>query len=174
MKPVRFTIEDAQAAADEWRFNCGPGALCAVLGMTPTEIRPYLGDFERKGYTNPTLMTDTLNRIGVKYFQTYRGDNPNAAICRVCPLFGLVRIQWSGPWTNPGVPMRVRYRHTHWVGWDDKAGEHGQVFDINAMCSGGWLPFNEWATGLTPWLIKQCEPKASGEWWPTHCIEIEP
>ena len=32
---MRFGLEEAQAASDEWGFNCGPGALCAVLGKTP-------------------------------------------------------------------------------------------------------------------------------------------
>jgi len=168
---LEFTRDDAQKAGESWGFNCGPGALCAVLGMTPDEIRPHLLDFERKHYTNPTLMTDILKGLGVKFRQTYRGDYPTNSSYH-WPEFGLVRIQWGGPWTQPGVPMRVRYRHTHWVGCQSKAGRYGMMFDINAMCAGGWIPFNEWALQLTPWLIKQCEPKASGEWWPTHCLEI--
>lgn len=51
--PLRFGVDEAQAASDEWGFNCGPAALCAVLGLTPAELRPHLGDFERKRYTKP-------------------------------------------------------------------------------------------------------------------------
>ena len=30
---VRFTIDDANKAGNEWRFNCGPGAICAVMNL---------------------------------------------------------------------------------------------------------------------------------------------
>lgn len=86
--PIRFTEDDAQAAWEAWRFNCGPGALCAITGMTPAELRPHLGDFE------------------------------------------------------------------------------------NAACVGGWISWKEWATQLVPWLLKECHPKATGGWWPTHCWEV--
>lgn len=163
-KPLRFTIDDAQRAADEWGFNCGPSSICAVLNLTPNELRPYLGDFEKKFYTNPSLMIDILKRLGVEFCQTYRSDNPsNTMVVK----FGLMRVQWGGPWTNPGVPMRVRYRHTHWVAVND-----GEVFDINAMCVGGWLSWKEWSEKLVPWLIKECCPKGNGTWWLTHGIEI--
>lgn len=164
-RAVRFTIDDVQRAGDEWRFNCGPAAICAVLDMTPDEIRPHMLDFEGKGYTNPTLMLDVLKNLSVRYRQTYRGDAP----CSVpCIAFGLMRVQWAGPWTKPNVPMRARYRQTHWVA---VAGR--EVFDVNAMCVGGWLPWNEWAFQLVPWLIRECYPKADGAWWPTHILEIE-
>jgi hypothetical protein len=38
--PVRFTLDEAQAAADTWGMNCGPGAIAAVLGLTLDELRP--------------------------------------------------------------------------------------------------------------------------------------
>lgn len=164
MRPVRFTIDDVERAFDDWFFNCGPAALCAVLDKTPDEIRPHLLDFEAKGHTNPTLMTDILRGLGVRYRQVYRSDVP-------APMpaiqYGLVRVQWGGPWTRPGVPMRVRYRRTHWVA---VAGD--KVFDINAMCVGGWIPAAEWSTHLVPWLIRECCPKGDGTWWPTHGHEI--
>lgn len=37
---TNFAIEEARSAGDTWKFNCGPGALCAVTGMKPGEIRP--------------------------------------------------------------------------------------------------------------------------------------
>lgn len=171
---VRFTIDDAIAAGKAWRFNCGPGALCAVLDKTPNEIRPLLGDFESKGYTNPTLMFDILKAQDVKHRLVFRSDNPGPL--DTFPTLGLMRVQWGGPWTKPGVPMRVRYRETHWVAVRTML--HPlyplQIFDINAICVGGWIGWIEWANQLVPWLIKQCSPKASGEWWATHVIEISP
>lgn len=166
---IRFNVNDAQLASDEWGFNCGPGALCAVLDMTPNEIRPHLLDFESKGYTNPTLMYRILDRLKVRYRQCYRGDEPNFPQSAF-PRFGLVRVQWGGRWTNPGVPMRVRYRHTHWIA---TRGEYSsrEVFDVNGVCAGGWLSWNEWSTKLVPWLMLECANKATS-WWPTHGLEI--
>jgi hypothetical protein len=178
---VRFSLEDTIAAGDEWNFNCGPAALCAIFDLLPSEIRPHLGDFERKGYTNPTLMEEITNRISRSeslrpIVKLYRGDTLESwerkhPSDNRWPDFGLVRLQWGGPWTNQGVPMRVRYRKTHWVAM--KRTSNGMyVFDVNAMCEGGWIQFGEWSLQLVPWLIKACEPKASGEWWPTHSWSI--
>jgi hypothetical protein len=168
---VRFTLDEAQAAADGFNFNCGPASACAILGLTPAEIRPHLLDFEAKGYTNPTLMAGILTGLGVRHRQVYRGDT-DAAI-PTWPNYGLVRIQFAGPWTKPGVPMAARYRATHMIGYRKIGGARAQVFDINAMCAGGWIPVREWEDELIPWLIRECYPKADGEWWPTHCIEVE-
>jgi hypothetical protein len=162
---VRFTLSDAEDAAASFGFNCGPAALCAVLNLTPTELRPHLLDFEQKGHTNPSLMANILRGLGVQFRQSYRGDAP-APMPAV--QFGLVRVQWAGPWTRPNVPMRVRYRQTHWI-----AVAGNEVFDVNAMCVGGWLPFAEWAEQLVPWLIKECCPQGDGNWWPTHALEIK-
>lgn len=165
---LRFTLEDAQSAGDEWRFNCGPSAVCAVLNLTPTEIRPKLASFERKGYTNPSLMLEILSNCCAPHTVVYRGDEPGTPIPSVS--LGLVRVQWSGPWTKLGVPMRSRYRHTHWIAARNRT---SQVFDINAMCVGGWLPYEEWYSQLVPWLLRGCCPNADGGWWPTHAIEID-
>lgn len=170
--PIRFTAEDAQAAGEAWRFNCGPGALCAITGMTPAELRPHLGDFERKGYTNPSLMASILKDLGIAYDRVFEatGAERKPWSDGNLPEFGLMRVQWGGPWTRPGVPMAARYRYTHWVAIDR---QHPTcVFDVNAACVGGWIPWEEWITQLIPWLLRECHPKASGEWWPTHCWQV--
>ena len=164
---LRFDQEEADKSSDEWRFNCGPGALCAALKMTPAELRPHMGDFETKGYTNPTLMLEVLQRLKISHRTMYRSDNPAGTVPEV--LHGLLRIQWGGPWTKPGVPMRVRYRKTHWVALTALS---DYVFDVNH--SDAWLPYRTWATELIPWLIRECVPKADGTWWPTHIISIQP
>lgn len=160
---VCFTLDDAQRAGDTWGANCGPGALAAVMALTLDEVRPHLGDFEQKRYTNPTLMYESLRRLGV----TWRKPDGE------WPVLGLVRIQWEGPWTAPGVPMRVRYRHTHWVASSTSANGIVHVFDINAMCVGGWISLAEWRDKLVPWLLKECEPKADGRWHATHRLELK-
>jgi hypothetical protein len=126
IRPPRFTIEDADRAHKEWGANCGPGALAAITGLTLDEVRPHMGDFERKGYTNPTLMNFALRRIG----------RPWRKIGATWPRYGLVRIQWEGPWMDPGVPMPARYRYTHWIG--SALGRHDSrgIFDINCIRCG--------------------------------------
>jgi hypothetical protein len=175
--PATFTVDEAQAAADAWGFNCGPGALCAILGKRPEEIRPHLIDFERKGYTNLSLMAAILRGLGVRFDRVFEhlGARPEPMDV-LYPLCGLVRVQWGGPWTAPGVPVRARYRHTHWIAIRQGPGDPypGEVFDINAVCVGGWLDWDEWRLGLVPWLLEQCAPRADGTWWPTHCWEVTP
>lgn len=168
MPPPRFNLDDAQRAWDAWGANCGPGALAAIARLTLDEVRPHMGDFERKGYTNPTLMLDALSSIYraglIAGWRKERAD---------WPLYGLARIQWEGPWTKPGVPMRARYRHTHWVGSATINGQLG-VFDINCINNGsGWVSLQEWRTVLVPWLLAEAVPKADGKWHITHAIEID-
>lgn len=167
---LAFDVHETNACADRWSFNCGPAALCAVTGKTPEQIRPHLGDFERKGYTNPTLMIGALKSIGIKHRDLMK-LYPRGV--QRWPAFGLVRVQWGGPWMRDGVPMAARYRHTHWVAAAGDVIEPERVFDVNAMCVGGWLPFAEWRDQLVPWLIKECEPKSDGTWSVTHSLEVE-
>lgn len=169
---LRFSIEDAQCAANEWGLNCGPAAIAAVLGLTLEELRPHLFDFEQKRYTNPTLMWQILGGLGVWWRKS------SVCLSLPCeeeclwPAYGLARVQWEGPWTDPGVPQRVRYRHTHWVASRSVPGLERQVFDINCMCVGGWIAVTEWSQDVVPWLLSQCEPKANGNWHLTHVVEV--
>jgi hypothetical protein len=108
-------------------------------------------------------MWDILDRLGAEWKKREK----------VWPHYGLARIQWEGPWTAPGVPMAARYRYTHWVG-AQRLGRAANiwVFDINAICVGGWIPLAEWSEQLVPWLLKECHPKANGKWHITHGVEV--
>jgi hypothetical protein len=168
---LRFSIEDAKRASDEWGANCGPGALAAVTGHTLEEVRPLMGDFERKRYTNPTLMFDCLKRTieDHKFFWLDKRTTPEDEFM---PGYGLLRVQWHGPWMKPGVPIRARYRHTHWIGYQRHDDGQEAVFDINAMYAGGWISYMNWATVLVPWILSECVPKADGDFSFTHAVEI--
>lgn len=168
---MRLTPADAELAHNQWCFNCGPGALCAILDKTPAEVKPHMGDFPVKGYTNPTLMIAALRSLGVSFQLIHRLDTPTETT--KWPTHGLVRVQWAGPWTGDGVPILARYRYTHWIAVRGSEALR-EVFDINALHYGGWLPFEEWRTDLVPWLLDECYPRANGEWWPTHCFEVQP
>lgn len=162
----RFTLDDAVAASETWGANCGPGAIAAIAGMTLDELRPHMGDFEAKGYTNPTLMWEVLTRLGLVWRK-----RPGRVDLDILPAWGVARIQWEGPWCEPGVPVRARYRHTHWIG----VGLHEMrpiAFDINCMSVGGWVPWSEWKSQVAPWLIREAVPRANGKWHITHVADV--
>lgn len=168
--PAPFTLIDAEQAFDDWGANCGPGAIAAVLGRTLESVRPALlaQGFGAKRYTNPSLMLAVLRTLAVAFRMTLRP--PTTATDR-WPQYGLVRIQWEGPWTKPGVPIAARYRQTHWVG--ARRGAAGvEIFDINCMSVGGWVTLDEWRDQVVPRLLRECVPRATGGWHQTHVLEV--
>lgn len=161
----RFAAEDADRSYDEWGANCAPTAIAAICGLTLDELRPHMGDFERKHYTNPTLMWQVLDSIGARW----RLVKPP----RTWPEYGLARVQWEGPWTAPGVPAAAAYRHTHWVGAAHDPVKGIGIFDINAIGNGsGWCALENWTGTLVPWILDECVPRANGGWHLTHVVEV--
>jgi hypothetical protein len=160
---TKFTLADAIRANEEWGCNCGPGALAAIMGMTLDEVRPHIPGFDTRRYTNPSMMNGALANIG----------RPWRKAGAVWPAYGLVRLQWEGPWTEPGVPMAARYRYTHWVGsWISPERGHG-IFDINCMNNGtGWALRADWEREIVPAITAQYK-SASGAWHVTHALSIE-
>lgn len=174
-----LTLDEANRAHDEWGANCGPGALAAITGMTLDAVRPHLVGFDQKRYTNPTMMFAALKTLGISHSKVQLGPSPLGGTITFVgwPRYGLARVQWEGPWTMPGVPMRVRYRHTHWVA-TEIVGPEVAIFDINCLSvttSGrpGWTTSDAWRDIIVPWLLKECVPKADGNWHITHAIEID-
>lgn len=163
MHVALIDAKEADAAHDAWGCNCGPGAIAAILNMRLDEVRPLLGDFERKRYTNPTLMWEILNRTG----------RPWRRCGKDWPVFGLARIQFEGPWTAPGVNPKAAYRMTHWVAsWKHPDRGHG-VFDINQTDNGtGWARFEDWERFIVPAIVESI-PRANGKWHVTHGVEID-
>lgn len=171
IQPPRFTLADADRAHDEWGANCGPGALAAITGLTLDEVRPHMGDFEKKGYTNPTLMFDAIKSVCPSRYCTKKLRTAGRAPWD-WPRHGLCRVQWEGPWTQPGVPMRARYRYTHWIGAHALNNDNIGVFDINCMNNGsGWVRLDDWRTIVVP-ALTAFYPRASGAWHLTHAIEV--
>lgn len=165
IKP-RFTLSDLERAHDEWSANCGPGALAAICGLTLDEVRHTFeaNGFDTKHYTNPTMMFGVLRKIGVRWILMSTQE---------WPRWGLCRIQWEGPWTQPGVPIRARYRYTHWVGAATDPGRGVGIFDINVLSNGsGWCSLDDWSTHVAPVLAKDHDKRATGGWHITHAIEV--
>lgn len=163
----RFTEADADRAHAEWGCNCGPGALAGICGLSLDGVRPFMGDFESKGYTNPTLMLDCLRRLEASGIRWTKAKDQSA-----WPSYGLARIQWEGPWTAPKVPPRVAYRHTHWVGACVHTRNDVGIFDINCVSNGtGWVSLKGWTDLIVPVLLENV-PKASRKWHITYVIEV--
>ena len=59
-------VVDLERAAREWGANCGPAAIAEISGLTLDELRPHMDafGFDRKRYTNPTMMFGVLDSIG--------------------------------------------------------------------------------------------------------------
>jgi len=158
---LRFTKDEADSAYEQWGANCGPAALAAIGGLTLDQVRHCMGvEFDRKRYTNPAMMLQCLSRLGFSWTSL----KPPG-----WPAFGLVRIQWHGRWMEPGVPLRARYRYTHWVGGARANGSVG-VFDVNCMNSGGWVSLEDWRGVIAPYLAKHS--RGDGNWSLTHAIEV--
>lgn len=162
--PAKFDELDVAAAHRAWGCNCGPAALAAVAGLTLEEARDCLPGFVRKGYTNPTMMFTGLINAGVDWHRL--GAN--------WPAFGLVRVQWEGPWTEPGVPIRARYRYTHWIGFWRSSSRGPRIFDVNCIDNGsGWVAFDEWSQMVAPALAKAHDGRATGGWHITHGLHVQ-
>lgn len=169
--------EEVQQAASEWGYNCGPGALCGLLGLKPSQVRPHLGDFEAKGFLNPTMMRDVLDSLGYCYNwkriiyrdvhtgkKTLRG---NTSIVR-WPDRGLVRVQWDGPWCDPDAYVAAPYSRTHWVACRGQNGHPHQIFDVNPHT---WTSYAEWVEVVVPLMLDEVKG-STGAWWPTHCVDL--
>lgn len=178
MTAIRFTLADLEAAHDAWSCNCGPAALAAICGLTLDEVRLNFGP-GWPGYTNPTAMRRALTATG-RRFTVQRTDVPFADPGDEWPRYGLARIQWEGPWTEPGASPRWAYRHTHWVGAGplyDAAGaaipDETCIWDVNTLDIGdGWAPLAAWTIRTVPALTRDI-PRATGAWHITHAIEVQ-
>lgn len=168
----RFTAADLDRASEAWGCNCGPSSVAAICSLTLDEVRPHFdrAGFPGKYYTNPTMMFCVLGLIGKPWKELRRAS----ATEQMWPRWGLCRIQWEGPWTQPGVPIKARYRQTHWIG-AARANTTMRaigVWDCNAMGNGtGWCALEDWTRVLVPHILESV-PRSSGGWHITHAIEV--
>jgi hypothetical protein len=105
--PSVFTLEDSRLAFEAWGANCGPNALAQCVGYRLDQVRSFLGDFEQKGFMTPSMMKASIKRLARL--------NEMPPLLHGWPLYGIVRIQWTGPWTAPDANPRWAYQYTHWV-----------------------------------------------------------
>lgn len=162
-----FTADDAQAAYDEWGCNCGPAALAFALQRPLSDVRYAIPDFDAKRYTNPTMMQKALWHFRI----IPKAVTPASANNMFFAVPALIRIQWTGPWTQPGVNAKWGYRMTHWVTTfidsSDPTAKVPMVFDVN----GGIRNLLEWQRDIVPTLTA-LYPRADGKWFPTHVWKV--
>lgn len=131
--PLQFTAEQSAAANKEWKATCGPHVIAAALGITLEEVRAALEGY--KGWMSPTQVTTALNKLGSD-FRLVSG----LKTMDLCD--GISRIQWEGPWLDPGKPKRIAYFHTHYV-----AHFRGMVL-CTACLPAEWIPVEGWRKHL--------------------------
>lgn len=148
----RFDGADLDRAHADWGCNCGPAALAACLGWSLDEVRPHLGEFERRGFMSPSMMLAAIASAGFRT-RPIPASSPDSL-----PAHGLLRVQWGGPWLAPGVPPKAAYRYTHWIACKRFGGpEDVAVFDVNCPA---WQPMARWQHGTAIVLmdaVKRCD-----------------
>ena len=171
-----YTIYQLHAAMDSWGLNCGPGALAAMLGIDDLDVvAVHIPHFRERHYTNPSMMQAALRSLKVKWHEVDDSEDSAALDSGGNPMlkwpeYGLMRIQWEGPWLEPGVPPAAAYKHTHWIGCI--TGSEGfpgsMIFDFNT----GWETPESWEAGVVKDITGQTK-RATGGWHPTHRWELE-
>lgn len=156
---IPAVLSDTIEAGDAWGANCGPMALAAVLDLPTVEAaRQLVQPF--RGFMSPTDMYSALNRAGARYTDVER-----------VRLLGLVRIQWVGPWCDPGVDPRAAYRYTHWIGMrcagQPGPGHLGEGMLVYDATPNRWIELAEWAR----WCPSLYPKRATG-WRMSTAIEV--
>ena len=150
-----FGEQDVIRANKQWGCNCGPAALAAALGLTLEQVRPFMGPFELRGYTNVINMRQSIAEAGGSIVRTYEGWPPIGV--------GIVRIQWGGPWIINGKPARWAARQSHWVATWRNPQSWLYVFDVNA----GLQPIDVWEDSVVPAIVQSIK-RADGKWTISH------
>lgn len=131
---LKFDADLSSDANEEWGANCGAHSIAAVCGLPLEVIRPHIPNF--RGWMNPTQVSGTLASLG-RAFTLTKGLKTQ----ELCT--GINRVQWEGPWLEPGRPPAAAYRHTHYVAhFADPAGS-GWVL-CTAICPWAWVHRTEW------------------------------
>lgn len=126
---LRFTAAESDAANTEWKATCGPHSIAAACGLTLTDVRAVLEGY--RGWMSPTQVTSALHKLEAPFL--LESKMKTQQLCE-----GINRIQWEGPWLDPGKPARIAYFHTHYV-----AHFNGWVL-CTACLSTQWIPVDAW------------------------------
>lgn len=161
-----FNPEDVDDANERWGCNCGPAALAMITGQMPDAVLPYIPCFAERGYTNPSMMQAAILSLGIECSEVDDGIERKLLADPTFPSYGLVRIQWGGPWLKPGVPIAARYTYTHWIATLNDNGDMW-VYDVNS----GWVSRRYWEDIVVPSILTHIK-RSTHDWYPTHRWEL--
>lgn len=151
-----------------WGANCGPSALAAILGRTVASLRETIATVQCgafKGYMHAGHLCDVLRACGR---EVRRRDFRDGKQIRWPRERGLVVVQIDGPWCEPGVNPKARFRYTHTVAVEQALGSIRMVYDGNARM---WLQEIAWEYEIMRLLIRD-QPRATG-WYTSTVIEVK-
>lgn len=152
---LRYPL-DVEQAYEEWGANCGPCSIAAILGVSLAQVRPHLGDFEKRRYMNITHLKETLNSARVRYRSIGSGW---------LPKHGLAFVQWGG---HENKPIHVQYRFTHTIAVSLTDKGVLAIFECNAPHLIDW---NEWQRVMPEWM--QEEKQGDGTFTIRGALEID-
>lgn len=165
-----FTEAEFNDACERWGCNCGPSALAFALQVGLDKARCAIPGFDVKRYTSPSMMKAAMMNLKKRFIehapQRYVSGRMNNVEQMFPAQVSLVRIQWCGPWTEPGAAPKWAYRQTHWI-TTYKEMAMPRVFD----CNGGITTFTEWESVIAPFIMQHV-PRCNGQWFPTHIWEL--
>jgi hypothetical protein len=128
--PLDFRVANKMGAM------CGHGALAAAIGLPVLDV--YGPFFEgRSGWINVPMMKAAIIRSGHSWARLEKLDEGQT---------GVILIQFTGPWTNPGVPVAAACLHRHWI-----ATRAGLVWDVNTE---RWESQDDWKS-IVPDLLPE-------------------
>lgn len=151
-----YTQAESLAAYRDWKATCGHHSIAAACGVSLDQVKAVCPKL--CGWMSPTMISQTLFNLGFnsrKYPVPKRMNTPPGHM--VC----IMRIQWDGPWCNPGVPAKAAYLHTHYV----------------AVLAGGWVvctatdgntptPWARWVDAVTSEALESV--RGCTGWYSTH------
>lgn len=164
-------LPDTIEADLAWGANCGPMSLAAVLGLPTVEAaRELVQPF--RGFMSPTDMRTAVRAARDRGMCEMIGQGTiGLGDPDPWPQLGLVRIQWLGPWCDPGVNPRAAYRCTHWIGVrtvvEPPALPGAPVVMVYDATPNRWIPrwaWERWCPSL--W------PKRTTGWAPVNRIDV--
>lgn len=164
-------LPDTIEADLAWGANCGPMSLAAVLGLPTVEAaRELVQPF--RGFMSPTDMRTAVRAARDRGMCEMIGQGTiGLGDPDPWPQLGLVRIQWLGPWCDPGVNPRAAYRCTHWIGVrtvvEPPALPGAPVVMVYDATPNRWIPlwaWERWCPSL--W------PKRTTGWAPVNHLDV--
>lgn len=167
-----LTFSDTQdlGAGNDLSRNHGPAALAAMTGKQAAEAAFNLPRFNDYGLTTEVMMGLGLYQMDRRFdWREYQGEE----MTDVWPELGIVRIGFEGPWSLDGDKIATLKR-SHWIATARRPDGKQEVFDVNALGSGGWVPQDEWNYDIVPKVAKKYDTSGNSNWRTLDTFNLSP